>query len=238
MKNAVPLLPVHERFYTWQGEGHHSGRAAFFVRLFGCPVRCPWCDSAGTWHPDWVPNDGVDMMSAHQIATEAKKARAPMIVVTGGEPAIHDLRDLTAMVANLGIMPHLETSGAFQIRGSFSWITVSPKRHAMTNEDRKVMTLVNLEKAAEWKLIIESPEDIANWWHDISIAHRGQPVWLHPEWSQRENQGVLRAITDAVKDFPEVFRAGWQMHKLYAADTLDDRSRPNVPLGGDPNRGY
>jgi hypothetical protein len=94
-----------------------------------------------------------------------------------------------------------------------------------------------LAVANELKLIVEEPGSIARW--EAALGGWGCPiVWLHPEWSQRANPEVLRAISETVKDRGAPFRAGWQVHKPYAADSLDPRSRPPAPLGGDPGKGF
>lgn len=229
--------PVHEMFKSFQGEGVHAGRSAFFVRLFGCPVHCPWCDSASTWHPNHVPKD-IARLTAEEIAKAACTAQPEFVVLTGGEPTIHNLNQLTFLVGNSFYDVHLETSGAFPLKGDFDWITLSPKKW-------KVPLVENVQQADEFKIIVEQPEDIAFYVHFLEecflpngeIPH---PIWLHPEWSQRNNKVVLDAITKAVVDRwrGHPFRAGWQLHKLYQADLLDPGSRPAVPLGGNPEKGF
>ncbi len=207
------------------------GRAAFFVRTYGCPVHCTFCDAAGTWHPDYVPQ-GVQKLTPEEITLEADNSGAELIVVTGGEPAIFDLAPLVAELQPKKV--HLETSGAFPIKGDFDWVTLSPKR-------AKLPLTEAIWRADEFKLIIEHPDDIDYFLMQLVdrglVLESGRPVWLHPEWSKREDKDVLNSITSAVKK-SRVLRAGWQMHKLYLADALDKRSRPLVPLGGDPNKGY
>ena len=149
------MLPIHEQFYTFQGEGAHAGRAAYFIRTFGCPVHCPWCDSAGTWHPDYIPKH-IDRLEPAALAAEVADTRAEFTVITGGEPAIHDLSALTAALHAVGQQTHLETSGAFPIRGAFDWITLSPKRWKLPLAD-------NVARANEYKLIIDRPEAIAEY---------------------------------------------------------------------------
>jgi 7-carboxy-7-deazaguanine synthase len=217
-------LPIYETLYAWQGEGCHMGRAAFFIRTFGCPVKCPWCDSAGTWHPEWIP-EKVDRCPVEELAGGAAEAGAEFVVVTGGEPAIHDLGPLTAALAKRNLAAHLETSGAFPIRGEFAWVTVSPKWWKRPLPE-------NIERASEIKVIVEDEASVERWWQEILPHHRGQPVWLHPEWSQRNNPSVLNSISAAVKEHGAPFRAGYQLHRLYNVDALDSRSRPPVPLGG------
>ncbi|ADE54816.1 7-carboxy-7-deazaguanine synthase QueE [Coraliomargarita akajimensis] len=222
-------LPVHEQFYSFQGEGCHAGRAAYFIRLFGCPVHCPWCDSAGTWHPDYVP-ESIDRVLANDLLASVQKTAAEFVVITGGEPAIHDLSELTAVLRRAGYPVHLETSGAFELKGVFDWVTLSPKRWKLPLPE-------NLKRADEFKLIVDELGAIEEYARLPGVL-RSVPVWLHPEWSQQRNQAILSAITEWVKAHGAPFRAGWQMHKQYAADLDDPRSAPAAPLGGDPERGY
>ena len=223
-------LPIHETFYTWQGEGVHMGKAAFFIRTYGCPVHCPWCDSAGTWHKDYIP-DFINLESAANLASMAADTGAKIAVVTGGEPASHDLTNLVNELHKHGISAHLETSGGFKIKGDFDWITVSPKWARLPLPE--VLGMAN-----EYKFIITKPSEISEWKQEIDIVYNGNPIWLHPEWSQRSNQDVLKAISEAVKEYPAIYRAGYQLHKLYNVDALDPNSKPLVPLGGNPTLGY
>lgn len=226
-------LPIHERFHAFQGEGVHMGQSAFFIRTYGCPVHCPWCDSAGTWHARWKPPEGVEHIAEEQLVREALACSSRFVVVTGGEPAIHELWLLTALLSAEGIPVHLETSGAFPIRGEFNWITVSPKRW-------KLPLAACLDMASEFKLIIESPEDI-EFYTEMIVLNKWAPIWLHPEWSHREDSVVLSAISNAVKQSESVgldYRAGCQLHKFYKVDALDSRTRPLVPLGGEIEKGF
>src|SRR5215217_6879167 len=83
-------LPVMEQFYTLQGEGYHQGKAAYFIRLGGCDVGCVWCDVKESWDANAHP-----VKTIHEIVDEAKKFAARLAVVTGGEPLMHDLTELT-----------------------------------------------------------------------------------------------------------------------------------------------
>jgi 7-carboxy-7-deazaguanine synthase len=223
-------LPIHELFYTWQGEGLHAGRSAFFIRTYGCPVKCPWCDSAGTWHPDYIPGS-IERLLPEHLADLARSHSPDFVVITGGEPAIHDLSDLTGALHGYGLPVHLETSGAFPLRGEFDWVTVSPKWWKLPLPE-------NLARASELKIIVEDENSIDRWNREIGTLVTTEHVWLHPEWSQRENPVVLHSISDWVKAHGAPFRAGWQLHKCYQVDLLDVRSRPAVPLGGNPALGY
>lgn len=223
--------PLHEVFHSFQGEGAHMGANAFFVRLFGCPVKCPWCDSAGTWHKDYKPEE-ILLWEAQALADAAAASEASFAVITGGEPTIHDLAPLCDALHARGLAVHLETAGAFPIKGEFDWITLSPKKWRPPIQ-------ANLMLAQEIKIIVEEPADLGLYTKMIKmdfIAH--DFVWLHPEWSKRNNPVILKAISEAVKRSKNRLRAGYQLHKLYAADSLDARTQKLAPLGGDPSKGY
>lgn len=225
------LYPIHERFYTFQGEGVFVGQAAFFIRTFGCPLHCPWCDSAGTWHKDYIP-DRVQRVSEAELTSEVVASGARIVVITGGEPTIHDLAPLVQSLQLVGKRVHLETSGTFSAAYNlFDWVTLSPKW-------AKAPLPEAWAEADELKLIIETPQSIEDWMRRVHVAYGQRPlptVWLHPEWSQRGNPAVLQSIVEAVKANPGVFRAGWQMHKNYKADLFDTRAvKELIPLGGNP----
>ncbi|MFU8849112.1 MAG: 7-carboxy-7-deazaguanine synthase QueE [Opitutales bacterium] len=223
------MLPIHEQFYSFQGEGTHAGKAAYFIRTFGCPVHCPWCDSAGTWHPDYIP-EKINRLEVAPLVEAAAATQAEFVVVTGGEPAIHDLNPLVEALHGIGLKAHLETSGAFPIKGDFDWVTLSPKRWKLPLKE-------NLAKAHEFKIIVDAPSAIQEYLAHIGAA-KERPIWLHPEWSCREKPEVLDAITDWIKSHGAPFRAGWQLHKPYQADLLDPKSARAAPLGGDLAKGY
>jgi 7-carboxy-7-deazaguanine synthase len=226
---AAMRYPIHEVFHSWQGEGSHAGRSAFFIRTFGCPVHCPWCDSAGTWHPDKIP-EKIDRWETAALVEAAVVAAPDFVVITGGEPAIHDLRPLTEALHGAGLPVHLETSGAFRLRGTFDWVTLSPKRWRLPLPEA-------LAAANEFKLILESPAAFDEYWPVVApFAKKETPVWLHPEWSCANDRALLAYITDLVKERGAPLRAGWQLHKLYAADAQDPRARDadeaSVPSDG------
>jgi organic radical activating enzyme len=224
----VSELPIYERFHSWQGEGLHLGKSAFFIRLHGCPVHCPWCDSAGTWHPEHKP-DNIDRMSPLDLADEAFSSGCEIVVITGGEPAIHNLHDLAYELRIRNLPIHIETCGAYPILGEMDWITISPKNLALPIEE-------NLALADEFKIIVEDETSIRDWTNKIDFAQMGVPTWLHPEWSCSKDESVLSSITNWIKDRGAPFRAGFQMHKLFQADEKDKRSKPEAALCSEPQK--
>lgn len=189
--------PVVERFYTIQGEGRWSGRAAFFVRLGGCDVGCPWCDTKESW-PEDHPHVPVET-----LAEEVRAAEADLVVVTGGEPTMHDLAPLTEALGAVGAERHLETSGAYEITGSFDWVTLSPKKFKPPVE-------ANYPRADELKVVVFNRSDLE--WARIHAERCGESVLLslQPEWSAREK--VMPLIAEFVKAHPR-WTVSLQTHK-------------------------
>ena len=146
-------LPVVETFHSLQGEGHHAGRSAFFIRLAGCNVGCSWCDTKHSWPADQHPSVALETLAQH--ALNAQNRGAAFVVITGGEPLHHDLGPLTQVLDHHVDLPiHLETSGVDPLSGRFDWITVSPKRHHPPRPDL-------LQACHELKVVVHGPEDIS-----------------------------------------------------------------------------
>ncbi|MEJ7673205.1 MAG: 7-carboxy-7-deazaguanine synthase QueE [Chitinophagaceae bacterium] len=116
------LLPVMEAFYTIQGEGFHQGKAAYFIRLGGCDVGCVWCDVKESWDANNHP-----IKTINQIVEEAKVFPARLVVITGGEPLLHELTQLTDALHEAGFATNIETSGSSALSGHWEWICLSPK---------------------------------------------------------------------------------------------------------------
>jgi organic radical activating enzyme len=224
---------VSELFHSFQGEGVYMGQSAFFVRLMGCDQCCPFCDSAATWHKDWKPAEAT-VLSERQIVSrvlEAVQDASPttFVVLTGGEPALYNLQPLVDALHDHDFGVHIETAGHKPLPRDLQWITVSPKFFATPPLPD------NLNYANEIKLICTSPEQLEADFRrirDMKTAKWHIPMWLHPEWSQRENPALLKAITEKAKSERGV-RAGYQLHKIYKSDSFDPHScKKIVPLGG------
>lgn len=215
--------PLYEHFYSWQGEGIHAGLPAYFLRLYGCPIKCPWCDSAGTWHPNYRPKHISKFTSQELIdfIRGGTTGKCNFVVVTGGEPAIYDLRDLCNSLRSNGFRSHLETSGAYPVNGVFDWVTVSPKEYKLPLQS-------NIELADEVKLIVDKIGCIEYWISQFNMV--GKNVILNPEWSVSKDPVILNYITQSVQKYG--FRAGLQLHKYYKSDLLDSNCKQDVPLGG------
>ena len=142
-------IPLVEEFYTIQGEGFHTGKAAYFIRVGGCDVGCSWCDTKFSWNPELHP-----VVPAEQIISHVMEYPAAAVVVTGGEPLMVNMDYLTGMLKEQGIETFLETSGAYALSGSWDWICLSPKKNAPPLDSI-------FPEAHELKVIISGEEDIA-----------------------------------------------------------------------------
>ena len=126
--NLTYTYPIVETFHSLQGEGYWNGVNAFFIRLAGCDVYCPWCDQKGSWNAKRYPQVQVkDLLTAVELANPA------IVVITGGEPLLHNLNPLTITLRKKLVKVHLETSGAHAFSGNFDWVTFSPKTYKKTS---------------------------------------------------------------------------------------------------------
>lgn len=196
--SAISSLPVMEAFYTLQGEGFHQGRAAYFIRLGGCDVGCFWCDVKESWDASLHPTQDIE-----QIVEEAKKYPARLVVITGGEPLMHNLHDLTQALHNAGFETNIETSGSSPLSGSWNWICLSPKKF------KAPLTEV-LEKANELKVVVYNKSDF-KWAEENALkVSRNCKLYLQPEWS-RCNE-MLPLIIEYIKENPQ-WELSMQLHK-------------------------
>ncbi len=193
------VYPVMEHFYTLQGEGFHQGRAAYFIRLGGCDVGCVWCDVKESWNKDNHPQYPVK-----ELVQFVKDAKAPMAVITGGEPLMHQLDELTAQLQDAGIETNIETSGSYELSGVWNWICVSPKKF------KSPLPSV-LKKANELKIIVFNKSDFAWAEQHAQMVSPGCKLYLQPEWSQSEKMNPL--IIQYIMDHPQ-WELSLQVHKF------------------------
>lgn len=193
------LLPLVEDFYTIQGEGFHTGKPAYFIRLGGCDVGCKWCDAKYTWNPKLYPPTNIEVVVERAVACKAQS-----IVITGGEPLLYPLECLTEQLKARGLQIFLETSGSHPFSGTFDWVCLSPKRKQAPLEEA-------YGKADELKVIIETDEDFE--WAEQNAAMVGEKclLYLQPEWSQSEK--MIGAIVEYAKNNPK-WSISIQSHKF------------------------
>jgi organic radical activating enzyme len=197
--NAEKELPIMEYFYTIQGEGFHSGRAAFFIRTAGCDVGCVWCDVKESWDATQHPLLTIDF-----LIEEVQKVKADFVVITGGEPAMYDISTLINRLKALNIETAIETSGCYELKGDIDWYCFSPKKF-------KEPVSESYDKANELKVVISHPSDFK--WAEMheSKINKSCKLFLQPEWSKKER--FLPEIIAYVKNHPQ-WKISLQTHKF------------------------
>ncbi len=198
-RHSPVSLPVLETFYSVQGEGLNTGKAAFFVRIGGCDLGCRWCDSKEMWN--WVPESWT---AVDTLISEILYSGAQSVVVTGGEPLMYDLSLFTEKCRKYNLKLYLETSGAHKFSGTWDWICLSPKP-----QKEPLPEFYNL--ANELKIIIyNNPEDFM--WAEKMAARvgKGCALLLQPEWSRFKE--TRHWVVDYVKKHPQ-WRVSVQTHK-------------------------
>lgn len=190
--------PIMEHFYTIQGEGAHTGRASYFIRTAGCDVNCWWCDVKDSWEEEGHPK-----LTVQELVDAAKDSGAPFVVITGGEPLLHDLLPLTLGLKSVGLKVHIETSGSSPLSGQLDWITLSPKRF-------KKPTSEVFDYVDELKVVVLTNKDLK--WAEENAAKcpEGTKLLLQPEW---ETPKSIDLIVEYVKEHPE-WGISLQTHKF------------------------
>lgn len=191
-------LPVMEHFYTLQGEGYHQGRAAYFIRLGGCDVGCLWCDVKDSWDAEKHPKYEIG-----SLISEVRKTPAQLVVITGGEPLMHNLNELTDEFQEAGFKMHIETSGAHPLSGLWDWICLSPKKFKAPLEPV-------LHVANELKIVIFNKSDFewAEKYEALVSPHC--KLYLQPEWDKAAQMTPL--IIEYIKTNPQ-WELSLQIHK-------------------------
>ncbi|MBC8052393.1 MAG: 7-carboxy-7-deazaguanine synthase QueE [Sphingobacteriaceae bacterium] len=203
MSHQVPedgtLLPLMEEFYTIQGEGYNTGKAAYFIRLGGCDVGCHWCDVKESWNAELHP-----LTPADTIVENAEKYPGKAVVITGGEPLIYNLDYLTNQLRSRGIKTFIETSGAYPLSGSWDWICLSPKKFKAPLPGIAAV-------AGELKVIVFNKSDFEFAEKYAELVSPGCKLYLQPEWSKAKE--VTPLIIEYVMANPK-WEISLQTHKF------------------------
>ena len=192
-------MKVIEIFESIQGEGSFLGMPAIFVRLGGCNLHCPFCDTKESWG-----TNGKEM-EIGDIAAATLEYKSEIVVITGGEPSIYgdNLYKLAHQLKQFGKKVHLETNGTADVdHAYFDWIVCSPKEESCyriceTADELKYVVTPNFE-----------PETCIQ----LAAFHQfAGHIWLQPEGSDMQN--MWKRAVNMVARHPEL-RVGVQLHKL------------------------
>lgn len=187
-----------EAFYTLQGEGFHQGRAAYFIRLGGCDVGCIWCDVKESWDASKHPQVPID-----KIVAAAGNHPGRLAVITGGEPLLHNLDELTQRLKDAGFETNIETSGSSPLSGFWDWICLSPKKFKFPLPE--VVAI-----ADELKVVVFNNADFKWAEQYAALVKPGCKLYLQPEWDKKDS--MLPRIIDYIMANPE-WELSLQSHK-------------------------
>ena len=184
---------VNEIFLSLQGEGFWTGTPMVFLRLSGCNLKCPFCDTDFSAFRE---------MEADEIVAEAAglAGECRRVCITGGEPLLQLDGSLIQALHGAGFTIHLETNGTLEAPEGIDWITVSPKAQ------------LRLRKADELKLVFREPDEKAI----EGFRSYGCPnLFLQPcdTGNPEENARILAATLDYIKLHPW-WRLSLQTHKM------------------------
>lgn len=197
--NIETEIPLMEEFYSIQGEGFHTGRAAYFIRFAGCDVGCTWCDVKESWDVNEHP-----LVSIKSIVDKVADSGTDFVVITGGEPAMYNLTALIDALHDVNVEIAIETSGAYPIVGDVDWVCLSPKKFKMPLEE-------NYQLANELKMIAFNK-------HDLKWAKELEPkvtlacqLYIQPEWDKKND--ILPVVIEFIKNNVE-WNISLQTHKF------------------------
>ena len=132
---------INEIFYSLQGEGCHTGRAAVFVRFSGCNLKCPFCDTDFKAYREMTVDDIIAAVSEWRacgfvvlemtvddiIAAVSEWRACGFVVLTGGEPSLQVDESLIEALHHEGFYIAIETNGTCPLPSAIDWVTLSPK---------------------------------------------------------------------------------------------------------------
>ena len=191
------MYSLVETFDSIQGEGLYNGSLCFFLRLGGCDIGCHWCDEKKSWDESKYPKSSIN-----EIIDLVIKSPSDIVVVTGGEPLMHNLDELTIELKKHKRV-HLETSGAYNLTGDWDWITLSPKK-------RKLPSPEIYKKTNELKCIIYNNSDFEFAINESKKVSKDCLLYLQPEWSKKDY--MVEEIINFIKLNPR-FKLSIQKHK-------------------------
>lgn len=178
-------MRVNEIFYSLQGEGYHTGRAAVFVRFSGCNLKCPFCDTDFKSYKE---------MTEEEIVKEVAKYPASLVVITGGEPSLQLTESLIIKLHRKNFMVAVETNGTRELPSNVDWITLSPKDKYVGNNARPI-----LKVADEIKVVFDGKKQITDY-NICALYYYLQPCDTGDE---NKNKEIINDCVEFIKKNPK-----------------------------------
>lgn len=199
--NLEPTLifPVLEIFRSIQGEGLHIGRAATFIRLAGCNLRCPWCDTKGSWNAEGEQKTLLDILGEVEPGDP--------VVITGGEPTIHkELVELVSALHEQGCYVMIETNGTNSVPWNVDWITCSPKPPLYTIHPQLHPDELKYVVTDDFNDRVAIPEEVRRIYDGV--------IWLQPDGTNAQTMEHAWSKCYQLVQEDNRLRVGVQLHKL------------------------
>lgn len=191
---------VVEIFESIQGEGLQSGRLATFVRLAGCNLRCPWCDT-----PESFSLEDKEIIELPRLVEIIRKNSAgQFVVLTGGEPLLQEVAPLIRELRKLGMQVAMESNGTLPLPEKIDWLTVSPKPPLYQIDSSLLGQISELKLVVDQQLTLVKVQEL---WHQVGLE---VPIILQPESCRREME---ERIVEWLRVEPS-WRLGIQLHKV------------------------
>lgn len=189
-------MRINEIFYSLQGEGFYTGTPSLFIRLSGCNLQCPFCDTEHIPYTD---------MTEREIIEEAEKCPAKHVVITGGEPSLQLTDSLVEGLHGVGKYVAVETNGTHELPSNVDWITLSPKDHFVQTDAAIVLRRCNEIK------VVFTEQGLPGEYAEIQAdQHFLQPCDVGDE---ARNAEILKRTIDYCLAHP-IWRLSLQTHKL------------------------
>lgn len=181
---------INEIFYSLQGEGRWTGRAAVFVRMSGCNLACPFCDTDFNSYQEMTADDIV--ARCQEIGGQCR-----FVVLTGGEPTLQDDDDLVEAWHKAGYYVSMETNGTHPYPKGINWVTCSPKCAFVDKGSQ-----LGITKANELKLVFDDIHPVDD--YGLTTEYK----YLQPcdVGDDKQNAIILRHCIEYIKQHPD-----WQL---------------------------
>jgi len=199
------MLRVNDIFYTLQGEGRNTGRAALFVRFAGCNLRCPFCDTEFDSYTEMTPDDILDRLAA--LLTPPVNP-LPLVVLTGGEPTLQVDEPFIDLLHRHGYEVAMESNGTRPAPRNIDWLTVSPKGSG------ERQTVRGERMPDELKIVFDESTDPEAFLSPLT-SHHTPLLFLQPcdTGDAERNADIMRRCVAYIKSHPQ-WRLSLQTHKL------------------------
>jgi organic radical activating enzyme len=216
-------LRVCELFTSVQGEGELIGTPSHFVRLYGCNLKCVWCDTKYSWIRQDRALEGLDYryMDTQEVIRElglGEPSLTPLVTITGGEPLLHPLDDLVGQAKSLGHMVLIETNGTIQpsdrLLELVDWWSVSPKLSNSGNKTTQSLNWIQNARRFYLKFVVTHPEtdlqEVAEYCEEYGLERRS--VFVQPDGTRPDYAGAVASLVEANRNWG--FRVGIQLHRV------------------------